>query len=149
MNAPESPAQPEPRHQPDQPEQPAQPAEQPAATETVLGQTTVTMRRSPRYFNFMLLGAAIGVLGALVGTVAFPENKDFGQAQVFGFLLLVGVAGGVALGALVALVIDRVIGRSSTAVLADRLGVQESRTTESDEVSSDTHQSTQHSADQP
>ncbi len=77
------------------------------------------MHRSPRYVNFMVLGAILGVIAALVLTVAFPDNPDFGKTQVFGFLLLAGVAAGVALGSAVALIFDR-FGRSRT-VVVDKL----------------------------
>lgn len=123
--------------------------EQPNPVEAPLGSTTVLVRRSPRYFNFMLLGGIVGVILALVGTVAFPDTAQFGQAQVFGFLLLLGVAVGVTLGCLVALGIDRITSRRATRVVADRLGVHESSAVESEEVSSDTHQSNELSTDQP
>lgn len=82
-------------------------------------ESTVVVHRSPRYFNFMILGAIIGAVLALVLTVAFPDNPDFGKTQVFGFLLLAGVAVGVAVGSLIALLLDR-LGRSRT-VVVDRL----------------------------
>jgi hypothetical protein len=94
---------------------------QPDQSEIVIGEATVTVRRSPRYPRFMILGAIVGVILALVFTVAFPENEKFDRAQIFGFLLLAGVAFGVALGAAVALVLDRIVSRSATTVVADRL----------------------------
>lgn len=97
--------------QPDTPNEPDHTA--PASGESVVGETTALVHRSPRYFNFMLLGAVIGAIAAFVLTVAFPDNPDFGKTQVFGFLLLAGVAVGVALGSLVALILDR-LGRSRT-----------------------------------
>ncbi|WP_430647284.1 hypothetical protein [Agromyces sp. GXS1127] len=85
--------------------------------ETELSSDAVTVRRSPRYGSFLLLGAALGVLVALVLTFAFPENPDFDRGQVFGFLLLWCGAGGLALGGAAALVIDRVLAkRRGTAV---------------------------------
>ncbi len=95
------------------------------ASETVLDATTVTVHRSPRYLNFMLLGAILGVLLAFIFTLAFPQNAEYDQAQIFGFLLLGGVAVGATVGAGVALLIDRLIGRSHTTVVADRLGANE------------------------
>jgi ATP/ADP translocase len=92
-----------------------------SAGESVVDKSTVTVRRSPRFFNFMLLGAVIGVIAALVLTVVFPENPEFGAAQVFGFLLLAFVTLGVTLGAVVAIVIDRLISRRGKTVIVDRM----------------------------
>ncbi|MDJ0377231.1 hypothetical protein [Cryobacterium sp. PH31-L1] len=96
--------------------------------ETVLAEATVTVHRAPRYRNFMLLGAVVGVLLALILTVSFPENDEYDRVQIFGFLLLGGLAIGTTLGAAVALIIDRVVGRSRMTVVADRLGANEHST---------------------
>lgn len=101
-----------------------------AANETVIAEGTVTVHRAPRYRNFMLLGAIVGVLLAFVFTLAFPQNDEYGRLQIFGFLLLGGIAVGAGLGAVVALVIDRLIGRSRKTVVADRLGANEPRAAE-------------------
>lgn len=95
-----------------------------------MAETTVTVHRAPRYRNFMLLGAIVGVLLALILTISFPENDEYDRVQIFGFLLLGGLAIGTTLGAVVALVIDRVIGRSHVSVVADRLGANELSTNE-------------------
>ena len=99
-------------------------------SETVLAETTVNVHRAPRYRNFMLLGAIVGVLLALILTVSFPENDEYDRAQIFGFLLLGGLAVGTTLGAIVALIIDRIIGRTHVSVVADRLGANEVSTNE-------------------
>jgi hypothetical protein len=90
--------------------------------ETVLSAATVTVHRAPRYRNFMLLGAIVGVLLAFILTLAFEQNAEYAQAQVFGFLLLGGIAVCTTLGAVVALIIDRFVGRAHVSVVADRLG---------------------------
>ena len=105
-------------------------ADNESASESVLAEATVTVHRAPRYRNFMLLGAVVGVLFALILTLAFPENDEYDRVQIFGFLLLGGLAIGTTLGAVVALVIDRVIGRSRMTVVADRLGASELSTNE-------------------
>ncbi|KRC62083.1 hypothetical protein ASE14_09975 [Agromyces sp. Root81] len=80
---------------------------------------TVTVRRAPRYSRFLTLGALVGAVVALILTVAFPANDEFDKGQVFGFLLLACGAIGVALGAVVALVIDRASARRAQAVTAE------------------------------
>ncbi|WP_174775042.1 hypothetical protein [Cryobacterium algoricola] len=95
----------------------------PATPEILVGQAAATVRRSPRYFNFMIVGAVLGAVTALILTVGFPQTAEFGLLQVFGFLLLVGVVVGLALGAVVAILIDRFTRRSVQAVVVDRLGV--------------------------
>jgi hypothetical protein len=93
-------------------------AETPAAAPEPV-QTQVVLRRSPRYSHFMILGAVLGAVAALILSFAFPANPTYDRGQVFGYLLLVGVAVGVGLGALVALLLDRIVGRKGTSVIAD------------------------------
>ncbi len=77
----------------------------------------VTVRRAPKYGRFIVLGFALGAILALILTFAFPENEEFDRGQVFGFLLLALGTIGVAFGAVVALVFDRVLsGRTRTVV---------------------------------
>jgi hypothetical protein len=93
---------------------------------------TVRVRRSPRYANFLLLGALLGAIAAFVLTLAFPENPDFGRLQVFGLLLLIGLAVGVGVFGLLAIVLDRVVGRKAHNVRADRVEVHVARADETD-----------------
>lgn len=94
---------------------------QAASGETVLDETTVTVRRSPRIVNFLILGAVLGALFAVVLTYSFPENDQFSRTQVMGFLLLACVAAGVALASLVALILGRIVSRKAVTVVADRM----------------------------
>lgn len=87
--------------------------------ETDVTRDTVTVRRAPRYPRFIALGAVVGVIAALILTFAFPDNEEFDKGQVFGFLLLVCGTIGVALGAVVALVIDRVTSRRAASVAVE------------------------------
>jgi len=65
--------------------------------------------REPRYAAFLVVGAALGVLLAVVLTFARPES-DFGRAAVLGYLaVLLGAAGALVAGtvaAVIGLVID-------------------------------------------
>ena len=57
---------------------------------------TARLRRSPKFAAFLLLGAALGVLVALILTFAFGGAGDestyigvvYSSGQIFGFLLL-------------------------------------------------------------
>ncbi|MEA9986967.1 hypothetical protein [Subtercola sp. RTI3] len=90
-------------------------------TETVAGDDTVTIRRSPRYFRFAVLGAIVGVIVAFVLTFSFPEPQGFNAAQIFGFLALLFIIGGMLLGAVVALLIDRSTRRHARTVSIERI----------------------------
>jgi hypothetical protein len=96
---------------------PAQPLE------TDISSDTVTVRRAPRYGRFITLGALVGAVVALILTFAFSgeptiegELLEFDRGQVFGFLLLICATVGAALGAVVALLIDRSTARRARSV---------------------------------
>jgi uncharacterized membrane protein YdjX (TVP38/TMEM64 family) len=94
----------------------------PAKPETDISSDTVTVRRAPRYGRFITLGVLVGAVVALILTFAFsgepPENEliQFDKGQIFGFLLLICGTIGAALGAVVALIIDRASLRRARAV---------------------------------
>lgn len=121
--------QPEPRDLDEQAHVEASAAVEPETT-TEVSQDEVVVRRSPRYGRFMLIGAILGAVVAFVLSFAFAptdaqiaerlaDDFTYDQGQVFGFLLLGGVAIGGALGALVALVLDRVLARKAAHVVAE------------------------------
>lgn len=107
---------------PDPSDRPAIPVEAP--NEILLEEATTKVHRAPRYTNFMLLGAIVGVICALVLTFAFPENPVYDRGQVFGFLVLACIAIGVALGCVFALVLDRILSKKAATVVIDRVGTQ-------------------------
>ncbi|MFT4212468.1 MAG: potassium transporter Trk [Microbacterium sp.] len=88
---------------------------------------TVNVRRAPRHVLFLVLGALLGVVAALVLTLVFngtdqpsEEGVQYTRWEVFGFLALVGIVVGLLVGALVALILDRTVGRRSREVRVDR-----------------------------
>jgi hypothetical protein len=107
-------------------------------------QSAVTVRRSPRYARFMVAGVIVFVILALIFTYAFPAQGQYGQGQVFGFLLLLGGAIGLGVGAIAALVADRLSRRHARTVMADRLDAR-ARIDEiaGPDAASDSHTSTQ------
>jgi hypothetical protein len=97
---------------------PEDPASEPAINAS--GKThEVLVVHAPRYARFIILGGIVGLIVTLLLTVSFPEQPGFSTAQVFGFLGLALVTVGVALGAAVAIVIDRMATRRA------RTGVME------------------------
>ncbi|CAM5409682.1 hypothetical protein [Leifsonia shinshuensis] len=105
------------------PAAPAAPAADPEVDATVT-EAEVRVHRSPRYFRFMLTGAVVFGVIALILTYAFPANPTYDRGQVFGFLLAICATIGVAVGALVALLIDRAVTRRARTVQADRIDVR-------------------------
>jgi hypothetical protein len=86
-------------------------------------ESSVQVKRSPRYARFMLAGFLVFAVVALILTFAFPENPTYDRGTVFGFLLLSCGVIGVAIGAFLALLIDRSATRRAHTVLADRVTV--------------------------
>ncbi|MFE1646386.1 potassium transporter Trk [Microbacterium sp. P01] len=89
---------------------------------------TVSVRRAPKYTVFVVLGAGLGILVALILTFTFNGSNQesantgmvYSPTQVFGFLALVCGVVGVVVGGVVALIFDRVLSRRSREVAADR-----------------------------
>ena len=78
----------------------------------------VTVRRAPKYVPFLVLGALVGVVAAAVAAYAVPGDATFDPGAVFGFFLIMFAAGGAILGAVLALVLDRLsIKRQQRAVV--------------------------------
>jgi uncharacterized membrane protein len=88
---------------------------------------TVTVRRAPRHGVFLILGAVVGVIVAAILTFAFQGTQQpsaagvqYSTMQVFGFLALACAAIGLLLGGVVALILDRTMGRRSRRLRVDR-----------------------------
>ena len=89
---------------------------------------TVRVRRAPKYSVFLIAGAGLGILVAMILTFAFNGSGDvspntgliYSSTQVFGFLALVCITVGVAIGGVVALILDRALARRTRDVVVDR-----------------------------
>ena len=94
-------------------------------------ETPVRIRRAPKFSVFLVLGARVGVLVSLILTASFPIDPTVGFGATFGYFAIYGFVAGLLLGAIVALVFDRVLrrGTKTVQVTIDRLQVpdQESR----------------------
>lgn len=81
---------------------------------------TVIIRRSPRYLRFFIVGLILGVIAALILTVVFPADGQYTVLQVFGFMLLITLVLGGALGLVVAIILDRTVGKRTSTAQAER-----------------------------
>jgi H+/Cl- antiporter ClcA len=104
-------------------ETPTDDAARATPSETVTSET-VRVRRTPRYARFMLVGVLVCVIAAFILTYSFPQGAGYDRNTVFGFMLLVAIAVGVALGALAALIADRIARRRARTVTVDRIDVR-------------------------
>lgn len=78
----------------------------------------VSVRRAPRYVPFMILGGVLGFVVAGIIAFALPGNPANDVNAVFGFFLIACAMGGVLLGAVAALILDRrSVRRARTAVV--------------------------------
>lgn len=91
-----------------------------------------TVRHVPRYGVFMGLGVVLGIIVAAIltfgGSFEQSEALDvvYPPSQVFGFLLLWTAPAGLALGGVVALILERVGRRHDRVVRVDRETIIES-----------------------
>jgi len=85
--------------------------------------TQVRIRRAPKFSVFLILGAVLGLIAALVLTAAFPIDPNVGFGPTFSYFAIFGVTIGVFVGAVVAIILDRALGRGSKTLSAsvDRL----------------------------
>ncbi|MGU3643447.1 potassium transporter Trk [Microbacterium sp. C23T] len=88
---------------------------------------TVRVRRAPKISVFLIVGALVGVFVATILTFAFNGTADaspntgvvYSQGQVFGFLALICAPIGLALGGILALILDRRSRRHTQQVTVD------------------------------
>lgn len=88
-------------------------------------QTTdgVTVRRAPRIPAFIFVGAVVGVIATLILTSLFPVDPAVGFGALFAYFALYGITGGVVLGAVTGIIIDRVSSRRAKTVKIGRAHV--------------------------
>lgn len=86
----------------------------------------VRVRRSPKYGVFMALGALIGaILTWAVSVAVTPGLNEAGErvdtSPVVGLMIVVGFVAGAALGALVAVLIDRSLAKRTRSATAEQV----------------------------
>lgn len=107
------------------------PDERPApAPNAVTSSDEVTIRRAPKFGVFIVGGALLGFVATLI-VVSLTMNIDRGDQQetasfgsLVGYFSLWGVTIGAFLGALVAVVLDRVFARRAARLTAERVEVE-------------------------
>lgn len=103
------------------------PVPEPASVST---SDQVTIRRAPKFGVFIIGGAVLGFLVVVVVIALTLDIDRGGQTETVGFSGLVGYFGlwGVAVGgfvgALVAIVLDRVLSRRAARLTAERVAVE-------------------------
>lgn len=89
---------------------------------TPAARSEVRIRRAPKIPAFMIVGGGIGAIVTFIVTAVFPVDPTVGFGALFGYFALFGVSGGVLLGALLALLLDRVgLRRARSAVVEHEL----------------------------
>jgi hypothetical protein len=69
--------------------------------------TTVQVRRAPKIPAFMTVGGLIGFLVVLIITPLFPVDPLVGLPALIGYFSIFGVTGGVLIGAIIGIALDR------------------------------------------
>lgn len=88
----------------------------------------ITVRRAPKYVPFLILGGLVGIAVAAVIAYALPASASYDPGTVFGFFMVLCGAGGVILGAIAALALDRLsVKRAQHAVVEAVPETEESR----------------------
>lgn len=87
----------------------------------------VSLRRAPRVSVFLVLGAALGLLTALILTSVFPVDENVGFGATFGFLALYLIPIGILVAGFIALVFDWRSRRRARPMTASRIHVSDER----------------------
>jgi hypothetical protein len=80
-----------------------QPAPQPEAAE----RREISVRRAPKYVPFLILGGLVGMVAAAAVAFGLEGNESYDPNSIFGFFLILFGAGGIILGTVAALLLDR------------------------------------------
>lgn len=77
----------------------------------------LNIRRAPKYTTFMFLGAAVGIIAALIVNVFSSSDA---KAPILGYLMVYFAVVGIGLSLALALVLDRIYRSKSQVVKAER-----------------------------
>ena len=90
-----------------------------------MSEQQVTIRRAPKVPVFLILGGALGAIVTLVLTMLQPADPAVGYPALFGYFLLYGLPAGVALGGIVAVILDVISRRTTRTATAEVTHVDE------------------------
>ena len=90
-----------------------------------MSEQQVTIRRAPKVPVFLILGGALGAIVTLVLTMLQPADPAVGYPALFGYFLLYGLPAGVALGGIVAVILDVISRRTTRTAMAEVTRVDE------------------------
>ena len=82
-------------------------------------QVEVTVRRAPKFGAFIVVGAGIALIATLIVTALFPSDPNVGFPALVAYFSLFAVPAGAAIGALIALLIDRRSSRRAKTIAAE------------------------------
>ena len=82
--------------------------------------TRVSIRRAPKFSAFMIVGGGVGAITTFILTRLFPIDPQVGFWALFAYFALFGIAAGVLLGALLALILDRRSRKRAGTVVVER-----------------------------
>ena len=104
----------------------AGPEPEPQESEEVVRITpaTVTVRRAPKFGAFIIVGAGLGAIVTYIVTSLYPVDPSVGFVALFAYFALFGISGGAALGAVTAIILDRISSRRTRSVEAEHTTVE-------------------------
>ncbi|MFJ3958211.1 hypothetical protein [Arthrobacter sp. NPDC090010] len=112
--------------------------------EPSLEERQITVRTAPKYVPFLVAGGLVGLAVAAISAFGFPSpqsvsnpGRAYDPSTVFGFLAVLFAGVGVALGAVVALILDRIGRRNSRIATVRELSTEENRAASAAEADED------------
>lgn len=83
-------------------------------------QVDVRVRRAPKFGAFIVVGAGIALIATLIVTALFPSDPSVGYPALVAYFSLFTIPAGVAIAAVIALVVDRRSSKRARTVVAAR-----------------------------
>jgi hypothetical protein len=80
----------------------------------------VSIRRSPKYLNFIILGAILGIVAAFILNANVPEASRSAE-PILGYLIAFLAGAGAGLGIITAVVLDRLLAARAKVAKATKL----------------------------
>jgi len=93
-------------------------------TRATTSETQARIRRAPKYPAFIIVGGGLGAIGTFIATMLFEPDPAVGYGPLLGYFALYGVTGGVVIGALLALLVDRISLRRAKETTLERTTVE-------------------------